>query len=356
MAKRTKGHVDKAADVLAIFGISGDLAKKMTFRALYRLEAPGCWTARSSASRSTTGTTRRCASTPARRSTRRSPSPDEDVLDATLARLSYVQGDYGDDATFERVEKALGDAKQPVFYLEIPPSLFSTVVNGLGEAGLVEHAHVVIEKPFGHDLESARALNDELREVLDERADPADRPLPRQGAGDGHHLPALRQLDPGAGLEPRARLPRADDDRRELRRRRPRPLLRRGRGDARRDPEPRPAGAGAGRDGAADRQPPRLDPRQEARILQGDAHRRPEALRARPVRRLPRRQGRRPRIDHRDLRRGRAGGRQLALERRPLLHPRRQVHAGEVERGDRRLQAAAAARRSAPARRRNRTR
>ena len=62
--------------------------------------------------------------------------------------------------------------------------------------------------------------------------------------------------------------------------------------------------------------------------------RRPEALRARPVRRLPRRQGRRPGLDHRDLRRGRAGGRQLALERRPLLHPRRQVHAGEGERGD----------------------
>ena len=71
---------------------------------------------------------------------------------------------------------------------------------------------------------------------------------------------------------------------------------------------------------------------------------------------LPRRQGRGRRLDHRDLRRGRAGGRQLALERRALLHPRRQVHAGEVERGDRRLQAAAAARRRPPASGRNRTR
>ena len=79
-----------------------------------------------------------------------------------------MQGDYGDDATFERVKKALGDAKQPVFYLEIPPSLFATVVKGLGKAGLVEHAHVVIEKPFGHDLDSARELNEELREVLEE--------------------------------------------------------------------------------------------------------------------------------------------------------------------------------------------
>jgi glucose-6-phosphate 1-dehydrogenase len=85
-----------------------------------------------------------------------------------LARLTYVQGDYGDASTFERVKAALGEAKQPVFYLEIPPSLFATVVKGLGKAGLVEHAHVVIEKPFGHDLESARALNAELREVLEE--------------------------------------------------------------------------------------------------------------------------------------------------------------------------------------------
>src|SRR6201991_2219665 len=85
-----------------------------------------------------------------------------------LARLTYVQGDYGEDATFYRVKEALGGAEQPVFYLEIPPSLFSTVVKGLGKAGLVDRAHVVIEKPFGHDLESARALNDELREVLEE--------------------------------------------------------------------------------------------------------------------------------------------------------------------------------------------
>src|SRR6201999_3996891 len=89
-------------------------------------------------------------------------------LEAMLANLSYVQGDYGDDATFEAVKKAIGEAEQPVFYLEIPPSLFSTVVKGLGKAGLVEHAHVVIEKPFGHDLKSAQELNEELREVLEE--------------------------------------------------------------------------------------------------------------------------------------------------------------------------------------------
>jgi glucose-6-phosphate 1-dehydrogenase len=160
--------VDRAADVLAIFGISGDLAKKMTFRALYRMEKSGVleipivgvalddWdddTLRAHAREAVEATVK---------------DPDSEALDAMLARLTYVQGDYGDGVTFERVKKALDDAKQPVFYLEIPPSLFATVVKGLGDAGLVKHAHVVIEKPFGHDLESARELNEELREVLEE--------------------------------------------------------------------------------------------------------------------------------------------------------------------------------------------
>jgi len=168
MAKRTKGHRDRTADVLAIFGISGDLAKKMTFRALYRMQKSGMlkvpvvgvalddWddeALRKHAREAVESTVK---------------DPDPEALEAMLARLTYVQGDYGDEATFESVKKALGDAQQPVFYLEIPPFLFSTVVKGLGKAGLVEHAHVVIEKPFGHDLESARELNEELREVLEE--------------------------------------------------------------------------------------------------------------------------------------------------------------------------------------------
>jgi glucose-6-phosphate 1-dehydrogenase len=168
MAKGGSHHGDTGADVLAIFGISGDLAKKMTFRALYRLEARGklaCpivgvaiddWDEeqlREHARESIAATV---------------GDPDEDVFERLAARLSYVQGDYADAATFERVGRALGDHKRPVFYLEIPPSLFATVVKGLGEAGLTEGAHVVIEKPFGHDLESARALNAELCSVLEE--------------------------------------------------------------------------------------------------------------------------------------------------------------------------------------------
>jgi len=169
MVSRQAKHTDSTADVLTIFGITGDLAKKMTFRALYRLEAGGkldCpivgvaiddWTVeqlREHARKAITETV---------------TDPDEDVLARLAARLSYVQGDYAEAATFEQVGKAIGDAQRPVFYLEIPPSLFATVVHGLGNAGLTENAHVVIEKPFGHDLESARALNADLCKVLDEK-------------------------------------------------------------------------------------------------------------------------------------------------------------------------------------------
>jgi glucose-6-phosphate 1-dehydrogenase len=163
-----KGGNGEAADVLTIFGLTGDLAKKMTFRALYRLEARGKlnspivgvaiddWDVEKLRAHA-----RDAISTTV-------GDPDEDVFSRLVARFSYVQGDYGDPATFKRVGKAIGDAKQPVFYLEVPPSLFSMVVKGLGDAGLTDNARVVIEKPFGHDLESAKALNAELHEVLEE--------------------------------------------------------------------------------------------------------------------------------------------------------------------------------------------
>jgi glucose-6-phosphate 1-dehydrogenase len=168
MARDAEHDRDASADVLAIFGISGDLAKKMTFRALYRLEA------REKLDCPIVGVAIDDWDTEKLRQHAREAisatveDPDEDVFGRLAARLTYVQGDYADADTFARVGKALGDCKRPVFYLEIPPSLFSTVVKGLGEAGLTENAHVVIEKPFGHDLESARALNAELCAVLEE--------------------------------------------------------------------------------------------------------------------------------------------------------------------------------------------
>ncbi|HXR60608.1 MAG TPA: glucose-6-phosphate dehydrogenase, partial [Solirubrobacterales bacterium] len=157
-----------AADVLAIFGISGDLAKKMTFRALYRLEERGkldCPIVGVAIDDWDDEKLRQHAREAIGASV---GDPDEDVFARLARRLTYVKGDYEDPDTFQRVGEALGEAKRPVFYLEIPPPLFATVVQGLGRAGLTESAHVVIEKPFGHDLASARELNAELCEVLRE--------------------------------------------------------------------------------------------------------------------------------------------------------------------------------------------
>ncbi|MHB8458130.1 MAG: glucose-6-phosphate dehydrogenase, partial [Acidimicrobiales bacterium] len=95
--------------------------------------------------------------------------PVEDkTFDRLARRLSYVQGDFADPATFDALANKLKRTSRPLFYLEIPPALFAPVVAGLGQAGLVGGATVMIEKPFGHDLASARALNDELHRVLGE--------------------------------------------------------------------------------------------------------------------------------------------------------------------------------------------
>jgi glucose-6-phosphate 1-dehydrogenase len=157
------------ADILVIFGISGDLAKKMTFQSLYRLERRG----ELACERIIGVAIDEWSDEDLRRHATESiheqvQHVDDESLDRFLGRLTYIQGDYKKDETYEAIAKALDGAGQPVFYLEIPPSLFAEVVRRLGAANLTENARVVIEKPFGHDLESARKLNAELQEVLDE--------------------------------------------------------------------------------------------------------------------------------------------------------------------------------------------
>ena len=88
---------------------------------------------------------------------------------ARLARrLTYVQGDFTDPTTYERLAAELKGGAKALFSFEIPPSLFATVVVALGQAGLTAGNRVMIEKPFGHDLASAQAFNDELHDVVDE--------------------------------------------------------------------------------------------------------------------------------------------------------------------------------------------
>ena len=158
-----------AADVLVIFGITGDLAKKMTFRSLYRLErrrklhCPIIGVARREWSAAT-------LRDHARRAIEDTGEViDEEVFRRFAQRLSMISGDYGDAKTYDRLARAIGAYHTPVFYLEIPPSLFGRVVEGLARANLTGRARVVVEKPFGHDLASARTLNAELRTLLDER-------------------------------------------------------------------------------------------------------------------------------------------------------------------------------------------
>jgi len=93
---------------------------------------------------------------------------DEAVFARFVERLSYVSGDFTEPTTYERVATAVSGSRRPVFYLEIPPFLFGRVVQGLSEAGLTADATVVVEKPFGHDQQSATALADELHQYLDE--------------------------------------------------------------------------------------------------------------------------------------------------------------------------------------------
>src|SRR5438128_5862589 len=93
---------------------------------------------------------------------------DPTAFEKLSSLLQYVSGDYNDEATYTKIRQALGHAQRPLFYLAIPPSMFSPVVEGLGKSGSANNARVVIEKPFGRDLASARFLNQVLHSVFPE--------------------------------------------------------------------------------------------------------------------------------------------------------------------------------------------
>ncbi|HYZ80424.1 MAG TPA: glucose-6-phosphate dehydrogenase [Solirubrobacteraceae bacterium] len=162
-------YLTRPGDALVVFGITGDLARKMTLRSLYRLEERGlldCPVIGVAVDDWDDDHLRRHAL----EAVKATGEPIDDAVWKRFAqRLAYISGDFGDGATYEAVSSALEGAVNPVFYLEIPPSLFGTVVAGLSRAQLVEGGRrVVVEKPFGHDLDSARALARELHRYLDE--------------------------------------------------------------------------------------------------------------------------------------------------------------------------------------------
>ncbi len=162
-------HADAAvADVLVIFGITGDLARVMTFQALYRLEERGLLTCRIVGVAVDDWTLVQLIDHARESIAATGETLDEAVFARLAARITYVAGDFTDAATYRELGTALDGVRLPVFYLEVPPSLFATVVAGLGEAGLTAGARVVVEKPFGHDLSSARALNADLHQHITE--------------------------------------------------------------------------------------------------------------------------------------------------------------------------------------------
>ncbi|MGR9108095.1 MAG: glucose-6-phosphate dehydrogenase [Gammaproteobacteria bacterium] len=147
------------SDALVIFGVTGDLAHKMIFPALYGLARRGGLNVPVvgvASSKWSLAQLRKQATDSIKQGGK---IDDRSALDHLLSRLRYVDGNYNDPGTFKALKQALGDARRPAHYLAIPPALFATVVRGLGTADLADQARVIVEKPFGRDLASARQLN-----------------------------------------------------------------------------------------------------------------------------------------------------------------------------------------------------
>src|ERR1043166_1148150 len=146
------------ADALVFFGATGDLAHKKIFPALQalakrgNLDMPVIGVAKA-------GWTLDQLKERAKDSLENYGGLDPEAFTRLSHCLRYIDGDYGEPATFQELRRALGDAKHPLHYLAIPPSLFETVIHQLGDSGCAQGARIVIEKPFGHDLASAQKLN-----------------------------------------------------------------------------------------------------------------------------------------------------------------------------------------------------
>jgi len=157
------------ADALVFFGASGDLAYKKIFPSLLsmvrrgRLSVPVIGVAKS-------GWDREQFLERARASVTAHGGLDAEAFGRLAELLHYIDGDYNDPATFAQLKAELGDARRPTHYLAIPPSMFPVVVSNLAAAGCAQGARVVVEKPFGRDLESAQLLNATLHEAFDERS------------------------------------------------------------------------------------------------------------------------------------------------------------------------------------------
>lgn len=162
---------EQRSDALVVFGATGDLAHKMIFPSLYAMVKRGSldntpiigvafddWSRDQLIARARDAVVTHVKTI------------DEDAFQRLATQLTYVSGDYGDPSTFDRLRDALGGHGHPLYYLAIPPSMFETVAKGLDKAGIARNARLMVEKPFGRDLASAKALNAALHAVFNEDA------------------------------------------------------------------------------------------------------------------------------------------------------------------------------------------
>ena len=155
------------SDALVFFGATGDLAFKKIFPALYAMTRTGqlavpvvgvarsAWTVEQFRAR-------------ARESVERAGEVDEALFSRLASHLRYVQGEYEAPGTYVALRTALGHATRPLHYLAVPPTMFEAVIRGLGASGCSRNARIIVEKPFGRDLASARALTATLHATFDE--------------------------------------------------------------------------------------------------------------------------------------------------------------------------------------------
>jgi glucose-6-phosphate 1-dehydrogenase len=166
MARKKEAVV--RSDALVLFGVTGDLAHKLIFPALYRMVKRGMLTVPVIGVALQNWSLAQLHGRITHSLQQSGELDDRKALARLLALVSYVSGDYNEQRTFTAIKEALGGARHPTHYLAIPPSLFETVIQGLGSAGLAEGAHLIVEKPFGRDLASARELNRVAHSVFEE--------------------------------------------------------------------------------------------------------------------------------------------------------------------------------------------
>jgi len=147
------------SDALVLFGVTGDLAHKMIFPALYAMAKRGALTTPVIGVAFPKWSLERLRKRVTDSIERSGGIDNKRAFKHLLSVLAYVSGDYENPDTFTAIKSALGTARNPAHYLAIPPALFETVIKGLGAAGLAKNARVIVEKPFGRDLASARELN-----------------------------------------------------------------------------------------------------------------------------------------------------------------------------------------------------